>query len=136
MQARPKTFSEFQKQVIIVNRPGGGVKIICKLKDYVILETKLKPWNTPAMRKTFLGNMYIRQILMRVSEMKHIQRPPGYDLLGRRKQFRSQPVVICDAFEGVNPETGEMQTLVTICYIHKYPNSTEAPFKTLIVNLN
>jgi len=135
MQSRPKTFTEFQKHVVIVNRPGGGVKIICKLKDYVILETKLKPWNTPAMRKTFLGNMYIRQILMRVNEMKHIQRQPGYELLGRRKQFRSQPVVICDAVEGVNPETGEMQTLATICYIHKYPNSTEAPFKTLIVNL-
>lgn len=135
MQSRPKTFTEFQKHVVIVNRPGGGVKIVCKLKDYVILETKLKPWNTPAMRKTFLGNMYIKQILMTVNEMKHIKRIPGYELLGRRKLYHNTPVVICDAVEGVNPETGEMQTMVTICHLTKYPNSTQAPFKTLIVNL-
>lgn len=135
MQARPKTFSEFLKQVIIVNRPGGGVKIVCKLKDYVMLETKLKPWNTPATRKSFLGNIYIREVLMRVNEMKHIQRPSGFDLLGRRRTYRTQPVVICDAVEGVNSETGEMGIMVTICYIHKFHNSTNAPFKTLITNL-
>ncbi len=135
MQARPKTFTEFQKHVVIVNRPGGGVKIVCTLKNFVILETKLKPWNTPAMRKTFLGNMYINQVLMRVNEMRHIQRTPGYELLGRQKLYHNTKVVICNAVEGVNPDTGEMQTLVTICHMTTYHNSTRAPFKTLIVNL-
>lgn len=70
MKTRLKTFGEFEKQITIVHRPKGGIKIMCSLKEYVIIEKDIKPWNTPDTRMTFLANLYIKEILLSINPSK------------------------------------------------------------------
>ena len=131
MTSRPKIFSEFMAGITIVHRDNGGIKIICKLKDYVLLESRFKPWNTPDMRKTFLANLYIKEVLLKINISKYIQRPEGFELLGKRVLYRDEVVVICSWKELVDKETGELTKILTLAGRFLSP----APFKTSINNV-
>lgn len=127
MTARPKTFSEFYSGLRIVERPKGGIKLICLRNQSVLLETQVKPWNTPATRRTFLSNLYIKEILMRVNMSKKIRRPEGFELLGARCMYGNDVVVICGWKEIVNPDTGEIVKQFTLAGRWH----TDTPFKAL-----
>ena len=128
MQSRPKTYGEFESGFMIVNRPGGGVKMITKRKGFVFFESKLKPWNTPAMKTTFLKRLYIAEILMRVNLPAKIRRPEGFELLGARCIHRKERVVICAWKELVDSETGEQNKQLTLSGTWR----TGAPYKALL----
>lgn len=128
MTSRPKTFSEFCDGLRIVERPKGGIKLICMRNQSVLLETKVKPWNTTATRKTFLANLYIKEILLRVNMSKKVRRPEGFELLGARCLYGEQVVTICAWKEVVNPETGEIVKQLTLAGRWH----TDTPFKALI----
>jgi hypothetical protein len=125
MTSRPKTFSEFCDGLRIVERPKGGIKLICMRNQSVLLETKLKPWNTTATRKTFLANLYIKEILLRVNMSKKIRRPEGFELLGARCLYGEQVVTICAWKEMADPETGEIKKQFTLAGRWH----TDTPFK-------
>jgi hypothetical protein len=128
MKSRPKTFSEFYAGIRIVERTNGGIKLICLRNQSVLLETKIKPWNTPSTRKTFLANLYIKEILFKFSLSKKIKRPDGYELLGTKCLYGEQVVTICGWKEVVNPETGEVVKQLTLAGRWH----TDTPFKALI----
>ena len=66
MRTRYKTYGEFLKAITIVHRKEGGVKIICSLKRFVLIECNFKPWKTDQTKKTFLARVYIDEVLKKV----------------------------------------------------------------------
>lgn len=128
MKTRLKTFGEFEKQITIVHRPKGGIKIMCSLKEYVIIEKDIKPWNTPDTRMTFLANLYIKEILLSINPSKRIPRQEGYELLGARCMYNDEMVVICSWRELVDKNTGEITKMLTLAGRWRSPT----PFKVLI----
>lgn len=119
MKTRFKTYGEFKKAITIVNAIGGGIKIICNLKNYVLLETQYKPWNTKDMKTTFLVRLYIKEVLWKCQLSKFIQRTEGYELLGRRVMVGEQVAVIVNKVDVVNSETGEPDINLTISIMHR-----------------
>ena len=128
MTARPKTFNEFLKRITIVSTEAKGCKIICDLKRYVLVECRTKPWNTPDTRKTFLANLYIKEILLRVNMSKKIKRPEGYELLGAKCMMNDNVYTICGWREVVDRDTGEIIKQLTLTGRWNSPT----PFKVLI----
>ena len=119
MKTRLKTYGEFMKAITIVQGVHGGVKLICnKPYQYVLLETHVKPWNSKETRKSFLVRLYIKNIIWKMNVSKFIQRIEGFELLGRRVMHGEQVAVIVNAQEGVNQETGEAVTMLTITTMH------------------
>ena len=108
MRSRYRTFGEFMAGITIVNGETGGVKIICSLKNYVLVETKVKPWISPATRKAYLVKLYFKLILQHIALSKKIQRIIGYEMLGRRVFYQEQVAIIADAVEVVDQDSGEM----------------------------
>lgn len=113
MQLRFKTYSEFLKGITIAYSEN-GCTIICKLKSFVLLDTKFKPWDTPATRKSFLVKMYAKQVLAKCNPSKKIKRIPGYEMLGKRCMHQDELSIICDAVELVDTQTGEQVMQYTI----------------------
>lgn len=128
MTARPKTFDEFIRAVTITYNAAHGCKIICNLKKYVVAECKTKPWNTVATRRTFLINLYIREVLLKSNLSKLMQRPAGYELLGRRCMYGNDIVTVCSWEELVNTDTGEVTKRLTLAGRW----GTPVPFKAMI----
>ena len=114
MKLRPKIFSEFMLGIQIAYPHGGGVKIICKLKSYVLVDTKHKPWNTPDTRRTFLANLYIKEVLLKLNISNKIKRIKGFELLGKKCFYREELLTICSWKEMVDKETGEMTKQLTL----------------------
>ena len=119
MQTRYKTFSEFIHSTRIAYKQSSGangVLIVCKahLNSQVLFENKFKPWNSEATRRIFLIKLYIKNILLAINVSKHIRRMAGYELLGKRCLYRDHVSVICDAWEVVNQETGEVSKKLSI----------------------
>lgn len=110
MKSRYKTFSEFTSAIKIVYRSNNGVKIFCmvKGKEYVILETGYRPWNSEQTRRRFIIRLYIREILSKHSMNKRITRIEGFELLGQRCLYLDQLHIICSSEDLVNTETGEI----------------------------
>jgi len=131
MLSRPKTFGEFYKGITIVHRENGGVKIICKRGEFVILETRYKPWNSRDTKTTFLINLYIKEVLSKVDLSKKIKRPEGFELLGKRCLHNEQLLIICGWEEMANTETGEIVKMLTLAGRWASP----VPFKTPITNV-
>lgn len=130
MQTRLKTYREFVKAIVIAHDSNGGFKIICSLKRYKLCESKVKFWNTPATRKTFLAHLYIQHILWEKNIAKNIKRIPGYELLGKRCFYNDNLCVVCDAGDVVNSETGEViKQLTLVSKIRQHP------FKVLITEV-
>lgn len=127
MTTRPKTFNEFVKAITIVYNASSGCKITCNLKRYVLVECRVKPWNSVSTRRTFLINMYIREVLLKTNIPKCIRRPAGYELLGKRCLWRDQVVTVCAWVELVNPQTGEVTKELTLAGRWHTP----VPFKAM-----
>jgi hypothetical protein len=131
MNIRFKTFSEFMNGIKLVNRPAGGIKIVCGIGDrYVLLESKFKPWNTPDTRRIFLVKMYLKEVLEKANPSKKIQRVPGFELLGKRCLYRDAVSIICDAVDMVDPDTGEMTKRLKI-----FNDNIRKPFSVFINNV-
>lgn len=113
MKTRLKIFTEFVNGLTIAYSET-GCTIVCKLKRYVLLDVKYRPWVSPQTRKGFLVKMYIEEILWKANPSKLIQRIHGFELLGRRCMHRDELSVVVDAADMVNPETGEMTKQLTI----------------------
>jgi len=130
MQTRFKTLSEFYKSITLINRPGGGIKILCRRNNHIIVETKTKPWNTPDTRHYFLVKLYIREILFGKNVSKRITRITGYEFLGRRCMYKDDICVIISWVEGVNSQTGEVMYNFTIS-----KGEQNHPFDVLSINI-
>lgn len=127
MNIRFKTYSEFLSATQIVYRSNNGVKIVCRIKgkEYVVFESKFRPWNTDMTKNGFMVKLYISEVLWGKSISKKITRRPGFELLGRRCMYHERMAVICSAEEMVNKETGEVMQRLTLA--HK----NERPFKIM-----
>ncbi|HNU14056.1 MAG TPA: hypothetical protein PKI55_06305 [Chitinophagaceae bacterium] len=125
MKARFKTYSEFTSAIKIVYRANNGVKIICwvKGKEYVVLETSFRPWNSDKTRNGFLVRLYIREVLGKHIIGKRMKRKEGYELLGHRCFYLEQFFIICNAEEWVNTQTGEItqKLLIVNAATHERP---------------
>lgn len=128
MNCRPKLFSEFKSGIRIVNRAGGGIKILCMRDKFVMLESKFKPWNSVETRMTFLKNLYIKEILQKINLSKKIKRPEGFELLGARCLYNDEVLIVCAWKEMVDPNTGEVTKQLTLAGRWRSP----APFKIMM----
>lgn len=131
MTSRPKLFSEFLKGITVANTSNSGCKIICNLKQYVLVDCKFIPWNSKDTKRTFLSNLYIKEILMRVNLSKKIRRPGGYELLGARCLYRDQMLTVCGWQELADKETGEIVKQLTLAGRF----GTPVPCKALITEV-
>lgn len=129
MKARFKTFREFLND-IVMSHTEKGFKIICK--KYLVTEGKIKPWNTPKTRTTFLAKLYIKEVLLKHDMKKGIARIEGYELLGKRCMYNDNLCVVVDAADLVDTSTGEMTKQLTIVNSGTAHWLRSQPFKVLI----
>ena len=127
MKSRYKTYKEFIESITLVHDQQTGYKIICNLKSYVVVQSKVKPWNTPETRKSFLVKLYITQVLQKHTMSKRFPRIEGYELLGRRCMYNDYICIVCDSVELVHRETGEVKNQLTL-----FGDNRSNPFKVLI----
>lgn len=128
MTIRFKTFTEFNKRLLIVNRSDGGVNLVCRNPPLVVQSCVARPWNTPDMKKTFLVRLYIHEVLIRGGKLPHIKVAPGFEWLGKRCTYNEQEHVIIDAVEAAHKETGEMIMLFKIYPVSRYWGCKNHPF--------
>lgn len=129
MKARFKTFREFLND-IVMSHTEKGFKIICRTKKYLVIEGKIKPWNTPKTRTSFLAKLYIREVLLKHDLKKGMPRMEGYELLGKRCLYRDNICVVVDAVDLVDTNTGEMTKRLTLVN-----DNHSQPFKVLITEV-
>lgn len=112
MKTRYKTYSEFTKQILIVEITEGalrgGVSIICRQQSFVILKTKFKPWNSKQTKRCFLSKLYFKEVLCKHVVSQLVPRIEDYQWLGRRVSYQGSPFVVVDGWEGAHKDTGEV----------------------------
>lgn len=118
MRSRYKTFKQFFEGIRIAYDSDGGCTIICKLKNFVILKTVSKPWNSKETKIRFLIRLYFEQVLEKINLSKKIQRIEGYELLGKRCYEGDYLYIICDCWDSTDVDTGE--TIKKIKAFNKY----------------
>lgn len=131
MKTRLKTYKEFLAGIIMVNTTDKGVKFVCKKKNYVMLHAQVKPWNTVATKKSFLVRLYIKEIVQKINPSKKIARIKDFELLGGRCAYNGRTMIVCDKYEGVDPETGNMDTVLVVVHLSRTAFDRSDPFLLL-----
>ena len=126
MKTRYKIFSEFLKQAK-VGYANNEVVIVCKNN---VLYKGQRPWNSPETKKSFLAKLYIKYVLQRKDISSKIQRIEGYELLGKRYNYKSNITIVCATEEVVDPDGGEVLIMTTSIAEHR-----TQPFKILLREL-